>query len=267
MGINNKQNVLLSMDSYSYQDTLIHRIDARVKVLITAVFIVSVVSFSKYALVELIPFFCFPIFAAVLAEIPATFILKRILLVSPFIIFVGIFNPVFDRELMQVTLGLEIAAGWISFISILLKSVLTISAALLLIASTSFPGVCQALRRLGFPKAFTSQLLFLYRYLFLMTAEAGRMSRARDLRSFGSKGRGIRILSSLLGVLLVRTLEKAERIYCAMQARAYSGEVLILKKLRLRMIDGIIFVIALGLVLFFRYFPLAEYLGIFLTGN
>jgi cobalt/nickel transport system permease protein len=74
----------------------------------------------------------------------------------------------FDTRTAAVIFGISLSAGWISFLSILLKFALTVSAALLLIATTSFPGVCHALRRLGFPALFVSQLLFLYRYVFVL---------------------------------------------------------------------------------------------------
>ena len=77
-------------------------------------------------------------------------------------------------------------------ISIMVKFVLTVSTALLLIAVTSFPGICEALARLRMPKLFVVQLLLLYRYLFVLAEEALRMVRAREARSFGGRGKDIR---------------------------------------------------------------------------
>jgi len=62
-------------------------------------------------------------------------------------------QPTFGYGTVAVIAGIPISAGSLSFLSILLKFALTISAALLLIATTSFPGVCHALRRLGLPPA------------------------------------------------------------------------------------------------------------------
>ena len=83
--------------------------------------------------------------------------------------------------------GIHVSGGWVSFFSILLKFFLTMCSALLLISTTSFPGICHALRKLGIPEIFISQLLFLYRYIFVLVEETLRMVRARDLRSFGKE--------------------------------------------------------------------------------
>ena len=69
---------------------------------------------------------------------------------------------------------MPVSGGWLSFLSILIKFVLTVSTAFLLIAVTSFPGICEALERLKLPKVFVIQLLFLYRYLFVLLEESPR---------------------------------------------------------------------------------------------
>jgi cobalt/nickel transport system permease protein len=68
---------------------------------------------------------------------------------------------------------------------------------------TGFTAVCQALEHLGIPRIFTVQLLFLYRYIFVLTEESDRASRARELRSCGKRGHGIRSFGSLVGHLLL----------------------------------------------------------------
>ena len=77
----------------------------------------------------------------------------------------------------------SVAGGWISFLSILLRFVLTVSAAIVLVAVTGIHSLCAALEKLGVPRALVTQLLVLYRYLFVLLDEAGRMDRARALRS------------------------------------------------------------------------------------
>jgi cobalt/nickel transport system permease protein len=94
---------------------------------------------------------------------------------------------------------------------------------LLLIATTSFPGICRALRKFGVPEIFTSQMLFLYRYIFVLVEETMRVIRARDMRSFGKRGRGVIAFSGIIGTLFLRTVERAERIYQAMLSRGFSG--------------------------------------------
>jgi cobalt/nickel transport system permease protein len=225
------------LDTLSYKDTVIHRLDPRTKVIATFAFIVTVVSFPKYEIAGLIPFFLFPVVIFSLGDIPIWFILRKVLVVSAFAIFIGIFNPLFDTRAMYSLFGISVSGGWVSFFSILLKFFLTMCSALLLISTTSFPGVCHALRKLGLPVIFVSQLLFLYRYVFVLTEETLKMVRARDLRSFGKRGQEMKIFINLVGTLFMRTIERAERIYYAMLSRGFSGTIHCVRTDRLRKAD------------------------------
>jgi cobalt/nickel transport system permease protein len=249
------------LDRLSYRDTCVHHLDPRAKVIATMLFLLTVISFPKYEVVALAPFFLFPVLLMTLGEIPVRFIVKKVIAVSPFAIFIGIFNPFLDTRTVAVILGISISGGWLSFLSIILKFSLTISAALLLIATTSFPGVCHALRRLGFPPLFVSQLCFLYRYLFVLMEEAMRIMRARDLRSFGTRGAGVKVFVRLLGVLFLRTVDRAERIYYAMLSRGFKGDIPSLKQSRIVLSD---LAFLSGMVAFlgvFRFFPVTEGIG------
>jgi len=220
------QNAVLdlkSLDLLANGNSTIHRLDARAKVLVTLVFSICVVSYGRYELTALFPFFIFPVMMVSRAGLPPIFILKKIILLCPFILAVGIFNPVFDRQIILQLGPLGISGGWISFASILVRSALTVGAAFILVGVTGFTAACQALERLGMPQVFVVQLLFLYRYIFVLTEESGRASRARELRSCGKKGQGIRSFGSLVGHLLLRTWQRAERIHMAMLARGFTG--------------------------------------------
>ena len=249
------------LDRLSYQETFIHRLDPRIKLVVTLLFLFTVISFPKYEVAALFPFFLFPVILLTTGEIPLGFILKKVAIVSPFAIFIGIFNPLLDSIPVTVLPGLTLAAGWFSFASILLKFILTVSMALLLIATTSFPTVCHALRQLGMPSIFVSQLLFLYRYIFVLAEEAMRIIRARDMRSFGRNGKDIKVFIRIVGVLFLRTVERAERIYYAMLARGFQGDMPTCKQYHITTRD-MIFAGSVTIYLFaFRFYPVSEILG------
>lgn len=222
--INNAVLDLKRLDLMARGDTPLHRLDARAKVLVTLVFILCVVSYGRYELAALLPFFIFPTVMITLSDIPPLFIIRKIALLCPFVLIVGAFNPLFDRDIILQLGPLGISGGWISFISILTRSILTVGAAFILVGVTGFNAACQALEQLGMPQVFAVQLLFLYRYIFVLADEAGRASRARELRSCGKKGLGINSFSSMIGHLLLRTWQRAERIHMAMLARGFTGE-------------------------------------------
>jgi cobalt/nickel transport system permease protein len=249
------------LDRLSYRNTFVHRLDPRIKVIATMLFLFTVISFPKYEVVALVPFFLFPVLLTTLGEIPVRFILKKVLFVSPFAILIGIFNPFLDTRTIAVISGIPISAGIISFLSILLKFVLTVSVALLLVATTSFPGVCHALRRLGLPSLFVSQLLFLYRYIFVLMEEAMRITRARDMRSVGSHGAGIKVFVRLIGILFIRTVDRAERIYCAMLSRGFQGDIPSLKRTRIEATDLACLAAMVMFLMVFRFFRITEGIG------
>lgn len=249
------------LDSLSYKDTFVHRLDPRVKVLVSFIFILFVVSFPKYDLSGLMPFFIYPVFLLTAGDIPLRAIAKKVLFISPFAIFVGIFNPLLDTTVVITLFGLPVTGGWISFLSIIVKFILTVSTALLLIAVTSFPGICEALARLKLPRILVIQLLFLYRYLFVLLEEALRMMRAREARSFGKRGKEIKTFIRLISVLLLRTVERSERIYQAMLSRGFRGEIKVLKRHKLRLQDILFVILSVGIFYIFRKFDIVGFLG------
>ena len=223
--IDHKVHDLGYMDTLSRQDTAIHRLDPRAKLLATLFFVGAVVSFDRYALSALVPFLAYPLFLIAAGRIPASYILRKIAWVSPFAVLLGAFNPLLDRETLLTLGGVPLSGGWVSFLSILLRFVLTVGAALTLIAVTGFHAVCGGLRSLGVPRVLVVQLLFLHRYLFVLLDEATRMVRARALRSNGRRGQGIGSWGSLVGHLALRTLDRAQRIHLAMRSRGFDGEI------------------------------------------
>jgi cobalt/nickel transport system permease protein len=220
------------LDRLAYQDTPIHRLDPRAKLVVTLVYLVAVVSFDKYEVSALLPFLLFPVVLAARGNLPVGFLLKKLLLAAPFAFFVAAANPLLDREPLLRLGPLVVSGGWVSFVSILLRFALTIGAALVLIATTSFYGVCLGLQRLGVPQVMAVQLLLLYRYLFVLIDEVGRLVRARALRSFGNRGMGLQVYAAMVGHLLLRTLDRARRIHLAMVSRGFHGEICPIRQLR-----------------------------------
>ena len=249
------------LDTLSYKDTFVHRLDPRVKLLVSFAFILSVVSFPKYEVSALMPFFLYPVFLMTAGNIPMKAIAKKVLFVSPFAIFLGIFNPLLDTGVVFSLFGIPVSGGWLSFASIIVKFMLTVSTALLLIAVTSFPGICEALERLKFPKIFVIQLLFLYRYLFVLLEESLRMMRARDARSFGKKGKEIKTFIRLVSVLLIRSVERAEMIFRAMLSRGFRGEIKVLRRHTINAYDILFLIVSITMFYIFRSFHIVNLMG------
>ncbi|WP_298266649.1 cobalt ECF transporter T component CbiQ [Geobacter sp.] len=225
------------LDRLAAGEMAIHRLDPRAKVLATLVFIITVVSFGKYELTPLFPFFLFPVVTVAAGDLPAGYIVRKIALLCPFALVVGMFNPIFDREVLVHLGPFGVTGGWISFASIVVRSILTVGSALALVGVTGFSAVCSALERMGMPQTFAVQLLFLYRYIFVLTEEGARTARARELRAFGKRGKGMGSYGPLVGHLLLRTWERAERVHRAMLSRGFDGRFHVRRPFRFGVVE------------------------------
>lgn len=216
------QNVRL-LDTMARGRTDIHKRHPVAKLLTTLVYLLVVISFDKYAIGRLMPLVLYPVVVAAYAELPFWPLLKRLLMVEPLIIGIGILNPIFDKNTFPVA-GLTLSMGWLTFLSIVVKSGLTVMASLLLVATTEMEKLGSALRILRVPKQFVLQLLLTYRYISVLMEELFRMYRAYSLRAPRQKGVNHSAWGPFAGQLILRTFDRAQRIYQAMVIRGFKGE-------------------------------------------
>lgn len=243
------------LDHLATQDSPVHRLDPRAKVIVTLAFLAVTVSYGKYEVSALTPLAVFPVALLALGNVPVGLLCRYLLLASPFAVLVGLFNPLLDREVAMRFGDVGISGGWISFASIICRFLLTVSAAFVLIATTGFNTICTAVERLGAPRLLVTQFLLLYRYLFLLSHESGRMKRAYSLRALSDGGIPIRVWSSLTGHLLLRAYDRGQRIHSAMRCRGFDGEMPVLREVRFTLAD-VLFV--LGWLAFFALARLGD---------
>lgn len=254
------------LDTLATQNTVIHRLNPCVKLIITLIFIITVTSFNKYEITGLLPLFLFPLITISLGQLPQALIFKRLLIAAPFIIFIGIFNPLFDHTPVVRLYSVVITGGWVSFLSITLRLLLTVTAALILVATTGIDAIGSALLRIGVPKVIVIQLLFMYRYLHVLVEEFIRCVTAYSLRSFHGEGIQFKAWGSLLGQLLLRSIDRANRIYQSMLCRGFDGEVRLMRTNTLSSADLFYFSFWLLFFLGTRLFDVPELLGKLLMG-
>lgn len=203
----------------------LHGVDARAKLIVTVVYLVAMLSVPLGRLSELLLFAVYPLIGASMGGLSYGKLFRRSLVVVPFAAFVGVFNLFYDREPALRIGSLILSAGWISFLSILLRGVLSVQALLVLVSTTDYYRLCRSMQRLGVPSLFTAQLLFVYRYLYVLVEQSLAMMRARDARSFGRRAYPLRVWGTLVGQLLIRTFERATLVGRAMSARGFTGRL------------------------------------------
>jgi cobalt/nickel transport system permease protein len=227
---------LNTFDHYQQHGTWIHRLDPRVKVLVAVLFIVSTALLPDGAWFAYLLSWLLVITLGLAAHLQPWFLVKRSLLVLPFILAaVTVIFTLPGNLLWRGPWGLTISdAGLVRFFSILLRSWVSVQVAVLLTATTRFPDVLHALRHLRVPAILVAILAFMYRYLFVLADEVTRLLQARAARSAQLPGQPAgrtiwwraRIAGHMVGQLLVRSLARSDRVYQAMLARGYRGELL-----------------------------------------
>jgi len=254
-------NKIQSLEELAEGDTVIHRLHPMAKMITTIAYLVVVISFNKYNISGLIPFFIYPVLIMALGEIPYRSVLSRLLIALPFSFFAGLSNPFFDRETAWIYFGIPISWGLLSFISILLKTILTVMAVLILVAATPMDKIAHQMVKLKIPKIFVMQLMLTYRYITLLISEAGSMMTAYHLRSGSQKGIQMAHIGTFLGQLLLRSFERAEKVYLAMKCRGYNGEYQFAAQDKMKMSD-FIFCISLSFAfIIMKYVNLSIVIG------
>jgi cobalt/nickel transport system permease protein len=186
-------------------------------------------------------------------RIPVWFAVRRVIILSPFILMLVLMSPIYDRTLRWATVGpwqYAVSGGWLTAADIAAKFALGVMALTALMCTTPFALLLEAMRRLGMPQVLVLQLGFLYRYLFVLMDEAMRVRRARDFRgaALAPAGRRLAAAGGVIGTLFLRTLDRSQRIQLAMAVRGYRGESHALQRLRITGPD-ILFLIAVAVYL------------------
>lgn len=229
------------LDPYRPRQSLIHQLDGRVKLVLALAFILATSLVPPGAWAVYILLIAIILSVELLSELGVGYVLKRSALALPFVLaaFPLIFTFDQGRLLASIPIAswtLNIYQGGVErFLSIALKSWISVQAAIVLAASTSFPDLLVAMRAIRLPRLMVAIFGLMWRYLFVLVDEALRLMRARsarsgkteqpDLKTGGSLVWRARVTGGMAGSLFIRGIERSDRIYMAMLARGYDGEV------------------------------------------
>ena len=202
----------MALEDFSVWDSPYHKISPVARLLTAVLYVGVVASFGKYDLTALFPMILYPFFLFVITGFPFWYFVKRVLAVQTFVLAVGIFGFFYDSY------------GLTAFTCLMFKSILMVTAVLLLVASAGIDNIGAALRALRLPKIFVLQLTLTYRYIAVILKEASRAYTAYSLKAPGQKGIAFAAWGSFSGQLLLRVLDRADRIYSAMLLRGFEGE-------------------------------------------
>lgn len=213
----------LRIDSYYPGETWLHRLDPRVRL----AGIVTLAATSGAA-----PPGWWPVAAlvaavslAIASRAPFSYYYLRGSVAAPFILTMGAFRLLAGVESSAAGLSLEPGAAEAA-VAMILKAFAAVVFLSVLIATSGIPQILWALETLRAPRAVVLISNLMFRYFDLLLDEWAAMNRARASRGGESLRLGrIRTLASSIGLLFVRSWERAERVHQAMISRGFTGSL------------------------------------------
>jgi len=218
------------IDEHSHIDGVLQHLDPRIKIVCFVALLFCIIFSRPDSLLGFGLYGSLILLLIGISKIPVYYILKRCLLVVPFILMTSVFL-LFGNQGVSITLfhigNLPInvsIVGLAMFQGVMIKCILSVLCLTLLTASTPFPQLLAALENMKFPKLITMILSFMYRYIFLIEDEAMKMWRAMKSRSTGgSRLLRLKAIANMVGILFIKSFERGEMVYLAMCSRGFDG--------------------------------------------
>ncbi|MBP2704926.1 cobalt ECF transporter T component CbiQ [Microbispora sp. RL4-1S] len=217
---------------YRAGDSPVHRLPPQCKLLAVAAFAVAVVATPRDRL------WAFAVYAVLLAavaaaaRVPAGFVLRRMVIEVPFVLFAVVIPLVGTGERVAVLgVPLSVPGLWAAW-NILAKATLGVAASILLAATTEPRTLLLGAERLRLPRLLVQIATFMLRYMDVILDQMRRMRIARESRGFVARDlRQAPVLAKSAGALFIRAYERGERVHLAMLSRGYAGEMPIIRDL------------------------------------
>jgi cobalt/nickel transport system permease protein len=225
---------LFLVDKYSNLTSPIHRLSPVVNLVSFLTFVVVVVLVPVGSFVPLLVALLSLSCIALVSKVPLQFILRRGLVIIPFAIAIGALNLLAKGAELVVHHSASDSFAFDStgvpvFLNMILKSFVCVLGMTLLVSTTGSARLLGAMRKIGVPAGLAVGTCFLSRYVSVVADEVFRMKRSRDSRRAGRLPwlAELRSIGTLIGVLFIRSYERAERVYMAMCSRGFDGVMVV----------------------------------------
>jgi len=230
---------LPEIDKYAHLDSAVHRWDARVRIASLLALLLAVVLAPTYprALTGLAA----AIVLLLASRIPILFVLVHVRWVLAFCAFLLIVMSLTAGGPAACSVGpVDLSREGLRLSGLI--SVRALAAVLLIfpmLGTSPFHVSLRAMRRLRMPRVAVQILSFSYRYVFVLFDELHTMVSAARARGF-RRARPVRrlgIAGNMLGMLMIRSLDRTSKVHRAMLARGYTGEIRTLDEFHVRPAD------------------------------
>jgi len=225
--------------TFTHGNSVIHRLDPRIKLMLAFLFSVVVAVSSRWS--AFIPGFGTAFILVLGARLPLGSVFRRLMVVNGLILFLWFFLPFTVGGMSLWTLGPLVATkeGTLLAALITVRSNVIVLALMALVSTIPVFALGHAMRELGVPEKMVQLFFFTSRYIHVIHEEYQRLVRAMKMRGFGRKSNlhTYRTYAYLVGMLLVRSYERAERVKEAMLCRGFRGRFYALSEFHLGLGD------------------------------
>ncbi len=212
-------------EPFAVGSSLMHRLDPRVKVAAAVLFAGVAAILTRWDALALA--MATAVILVGLARPTLRHLLRRLALANFFMLCLWLFLPFSHAGTPWLQLGpfAATAEGVWAAARITVKANAILLAFVALVATMPVATLGHALRCLAVPEKLVYLLLFTYRYIHVMEQEYHRLHNAAVIRGFRPKTdrHTYKTYAYLVGMLLVRSLARAERVHDAMLCRGFRG--------------------------------------------
>lgn len=239
------------IDEIANNDSFIGALDPRAKIVI--VFLFSILAAASFQFPVLLWLLSLGILIVVLARVPVQELLRRLLPVNLLIAFLWLFLPFTFAGEPMLSLGpLTVTREGVFYATqITIKSNAMMLILIALVASTPIFSLGHAMHALGLPPKIVHLFFFTYRYIHVMYREYGRLVNSMKIRNFtpANNLHTYRTIAYLVGMLLVRSFDRAQRVHNAMLCRGFQGNLYSLSRFSLNRRDIVSLVLMVAVIL------------------
>ena len=241
----------MHLEEFARGNSFLHRIDPRVK-FITAtpyIFLIALITGINGPLIGLL----FSIVMVLFADLNIRNLLNRLLGVNAFIFLLWIFLPfsypgdaIFYIGALKAT-----REGLLYVLSITLKANAIVIATIAILGTSELFSLAHAFVHFKVPKKLIHLFFFFYRYISVLHEEYVRLKRSITIRAFQPRTNmhTYRTYAYLVGMLIVRSYDRSQRIYQAMLCRGFKGKFPIMSHFEAKKGD-VLFGLVMALMIF-----------------
>lgn len=227
--------------------SILHDLDPRIKVLLVTGFSIEMAVCSRWP--ALVGGAVVSLLLVLLSRLPLKHLFTRLIFINGMILFLWFFIPFSFGGKPILTIGpLNATKEGILYAFLLsLRSNIILISWICLVSTTPVLSLGYAMQRLWIPEKAVQLFFFTYRYLHVIYLEYHRLANAIKIRGFQPKTsiHTYRTYAYLIGMLLVKSYDRSERVRKAMLCRGFKGRFYHLSEFSLKSIDFIMLAVML----------------------